>query len=185
MPAPQDTRTAILEAARRILFDEGWEALTHQHVAEVAGVGRATVYRHWPQPISLLQDACAAEILTIHTEPTGDLRHDLVAALEAMRREMVDRRAGRVLIALADRSPWEPDIRAVKRRFVRDGLSGLRRILQTAMRDGQLPGDLDLDWAVAALVGPMVYRYLILEQPISKAAVAGNVDDFLGRHQKH
>jgi len=66
--ATDSTRAAILDAARQVLFDEGWEALSHQRVAEVAGVGRATVYRHWPQRLQLLQDACSAEMLTIHTQ---------------------------------------------------------------------------------------------------------------------
>jgi AcrR family transcriptional regulator len=42
------TRLAVLEAATMLLRTEGPGAVTHARVAEAAGVGRATIYRHWP-----------------------------------------------------------------------------------------------------------------------------------------
>jgi len=180
--ATDSTRTAILNAARQVLFDEGWEALSHQRVAEVAGVGRATVYRHWPQRVQLLQDACSLEVLVMHAEPSGDLRADLLGELEAMRHELQVRRAGRVLIALADRALWEPEIAEVKRRFVGEGLSALRTILETATRDGRLDASVDINQSLAGLAGAIVYRQLILEQDLTKRMVERVVDDFLARY---
>jgi AcrR family transcriptional regulator len=181
--ATDSTRSAILDAARQVLFDEGWEALSHQRVAEVAGVGRATVYRHWPQRVQLLQDACSLEVLVMHAEPTGDLRADLLGELEAIRREMLERRAGRVLIALADRGMWEPELAEVKRRFVGEGLSGLRNLLEAGVKEGRLARKLDLDGALASLAGALVYRQLILEQDLTSAMVEQVLDDFLARYQ--
>jgi AcrR family transcriptional regulator len=177
--ATDSTRSAILDAARQVLFDEGWEALSHQRVAERAGVGRATVYRHWPQRLQLLQDACSAEMLTIHTQPTGDLRGDLAAELESMRRETVERRAGRVLIALTDRAVWEPEIAQVKARMLEEGLRNLRLILQRGIDGGSFAPDLDLDATVSRIVGSWVYRYLILDQEITPEMVEAVLDDFL------
>ncbi|MBA3741756.1 TetR/AcrR family transcriptional regulator [Sporichthya sp.] len=176
------TRNAILDAARQVLFDEGWEALSHQRVAEVAGVGRATVYRHWPQRVQLLQDACSAEVLVMHAEPTGDLRGDLLAELEAIRQELLQRRAGRVLIALADRAAWEPELAEVKRRFVSEGLSALRNLLEAGVKEGRLDAGLDLDGALAGLAGALVYRQVILDQDLTKAMVERVLDDFLARY---
>jgi AcrR family transcriptional regulator len=180
--ATDSTRSAILDAARQVLFDEGWEALSHQRVAEVAGVGRATVYRHWPQRVQLLQDACSLEVLVMHAEPSGNLRADLLAELEAIRREIVERRAGRVLIALADRAIWEPELAEVKRRFVDEGLSATRNLLDAGVREGKLRRELDIDGGLASLVGSLVYRQLILEQDLTPAMVARVLDDFLARY---
>jgi AcrR family transcriptional regulator len=49
----------MLVAARELLVGEGPGAVTHQRVAQEAGVGRATVYRHWPRPEQLLLDVMA------------------------------------------------------------------------------------------------------------------------------
>jgi AcrR family transcriptional regulator len=76
-PRVERSRRRALWAGREILLNEGWDALTQRRVAEVAGIGRATVYRHWPDRISLLVDVCTTEANRVHTVPTGDLRHDL------------------------------------------------------------------------------------------------------------
>lgn len=181
-PRATDTERMIVDAARHLLFDEGWEAVSHQRVAEVAGVGRATVYRHWPARVALLHAAFAAEVLVMHADLTGDLRQDLTAELEAMRREMTDRRAGRVMIALADRALWEPELAAVKEAVVQEGLSTLRRVLAGALADGRLAYDLVVDHAVSVLAGAMVYRFLIMDHSVTKADTARLVDDFLARY---
>ena len=50
------TREAALGAATDLLTEFGMTALTHQNVAARAGLGRATVYRHWPTTVDLLLD---------------------------------------------------------------------------------------------------------------------------------
>ncbi|MBA3741466.1 TetR/AcrR family transcriptional regulator [Sporichthya sp.] len=173
------TRAAILDAARNVLLDEGWEAVSQPRVAEVAGVGRATVYRYWPQRLQLMQDVCSAEAPVTHAEPSGDLRADLLTELEAFRRAMQERRAGRVLIALAHRAMWEPGLAEVKGRFVDEGLSTLRRILETGVKEGSLDPEADLDGALAELAGALVYRQLILDQDLTSAMVESRLDAFL------
>ena len=53
-PRQARSRKAMLDAARELLAREGPAAVTHQRVARQAGVGRATVYRHWPRPEQLI-----------------------------------------------------------------------------------------------------------------------------------
>jgi AcrR family transcriptional regulator len=55
-PRAARSREAILAAAFDLLAREGPGAITHQRVAQQAGVGRATVYRHWAAPENLLRD---------------------------------------------------------------------------------------------------------------------------------
>src|SRR5580704_9810498 len=99
-PRADRSRRRALEAAQQILMTEGWEAVTHLRVAELSGLGRATVYRHWPSTSDLLRDTLEREIMAIAIRPTTDLRTDLVTSLRLIRRETVDRGAGRALAAL-------------------------------------------------------------------------------------
>ncbi|HYA68777.1 MAG TPA: helix-turn-helix domain-containing protein, partial [Acidimicrobiales bacterium] len=57
------TRQAVLAAASAILEEQGWEAVTHVAVSERSGVGRTTLYRHWPDATALLIEVIAAEAL--------------------------------------------------------------------------------------------------------------------------
>ncbi|GHK00071.1 hypothetical protein SY2F82_18680 [Streptomyces sp. Y2F8-2] len=47
------SREAMVAAATALLTEGGLEAVTHQTVATRAGVGRTTVYRHWPSLLDL------------------------------------------------------------------------------------------------------------------------------------
>lgn len=55
-PRVRRTRERALRAARELLIAAGVEAVTHLSVAERSGVGRATLYRHWPDRTELLVD---------------------------------------------------------------------------------------------------------------------------------
>ena len=90
----QRTHAAVADAVRELFVEEGWDAVTHQRVAERAGYGRNTVYRHFPDRTSLL--AHGGNFGDVHHAPiTGDLRADLVAELTAFRRELFDGIVGR------------------------------------------------------------------------------------------
>jgi AcrR family transcriptional regulator len=175
-------RAAILRAARCLLFDEGAEALTHRRVADLAGVGRATVYRHWPDRVQLLRDACSAEMVAIHSAPTGVLREDLLAELEVLRVALTELGVGQVLVTCADRGPWEPELAEAKTALVGEGVSTIKTILSTAQMRGLLSADLDLDEGVSRVVGPMVFRHLGLDQVISAESIKREVDAFLVGH---
>ncbi len=87
-PRVARTRVAVLTAAREVLVDDGWEGVTVARVAERSGYARTTLYRHWPQRLDLLRDLIRAEASVAHSTPSGDLRADLVAELEAFRSAM-------------------------------------------------------------------------------------------------
>lgn len=178
-PRVERTRARALDAARRVLLEEGWEALTQPRVAEVAGIGRATVYRHWPDRVSLLREVCAAEVDTLHTPLTGDLRADLRAELVSMRAELVDGGFDKVLVALTERCFREEELREVKAAIVDHGTANMRRILENGMAEGVLPPLLDVDAAIAHLVGPMLYRNLFADAADSVHDLHRTVDSFL------
>jgi AcrR family transcriptional regulator len=178
-PRVERTRRHALRAGREILLNEGWDSLSQTRVAEVAGIGRATVYRHWPDRISLLQDICAAEATRAHIVPTGDLRDDLCAELRNLRREFVHGGFDKVVVALTDRCFWEPELLPVKRTAVEHGTATLRQILTDAMARSELAADLDVDEAIGALAGPLMYRHLFAGGKASNTAIARSVQDFL------
>jgi hypothetical protein len=72
------------------------------------------------------------------------------------------------LLAAAERDP--------KMRDLKEGLLRTRRrplfdVLQEAVRAGSLPADVDVELVVALIVGPIYYRRLIMQEPISNEFV--------------
>ena len=88
------TSALVRDAVRDLFEREGAGALTHQRVAERAGVSRATVYRHWPRPVDLVVEALGvAEHPLLHPcdgQPLREwLRRELVRAAADFARPVV------------------------------------------------------------------------------------------------
>src|SRR5680860_1539111 len=147
-PRVARTRQAVRDAVRRLVQRAGFEAVSHQEVAAEAGIGRATVYRHWPKRTDLLLHALA-EIEAPHAwQSSGDLATDLARELERLQRTMSSPLVPE-LIALIGRAEWNPELRETQTELLASGTAGLRRTLKAAIDRGELPGDLDVDTTIA------------------------------------
>jgi AcrR family transcriptional regulator len=58
--AAKDIRERLIEAAARILRDEGYESLSMRHVAQEAGCSQMAMYRHFANKEALIQYLCVA-----------------------------------------------------------------------------------------------------------------------------
>src|SRR5260370_28393510 len=103
-PAPDPraarSREAILAAAYDLLAREGPGAIPHQRVAQQAGVGRATVYRHWAAPEDLLRDVLFSAGLPFFATPALPLRPWLHAELRQLADELALPAVASLAIAL-------------------------------------------------------------------------------------
>jgi AcrR family transcriptional regulator len=71
---------AVLQAARELLVDVGYQGTTVVAVARLAGVGAPTIYRRWASKEALVEDAAFGhpQPAPLPT-PTGELQADLHA----------------------------------------------------------------------------------------------------------
>lgn len=178
-PRVARTRDAVLDAVRTLVRQAGFEAVTHQQVAAVAGVGRATVYRHWPDRVDLLLDALGEVEAPTAWEGSGDVVEDLTRELQRLQRILSGSPLVPELVALIGRAEWQPQLQQVKASLLASGTSALRRSLEAGISRGQIRGDLDLDTAVAQLAGPLFYRRLLAHQPVGDELVAEVVASFV------
>ncbi|MEW5810624.1 MAG: TetR/AcrR family transcriptional regulator [Actinomycetota bacterium] len=95
------TRADVGRTALDVLVTEGSDAVTHARVAELAGYSKTTLYTHWPSRVDLLRIAVDAIGELPHTEPSGDLRADLVGELQSFREAVTELHLDKVLYAMA------------------------------------------------------------------------------------
>ena len=176
------SRKAALAAARLILIEEGWEGITHLRVAQRSGLGRATIWRHWPKVSDLLRDALADQIPVLTAATTDSFRDDLVRQLHLVSRMLTRGGYGRVLAALIDRAEWDEEIHRIKVDMVSDGFGVIRHRLRRAAEQGEIASDIDVSRALSQLTGPIVYRRLLSAERLTNSFIAGIVDDFLAIH---
>jgi AcrR family transcriptional regulator len=180
-PRAERSRTAILSGALAVLYEDGWEAVNQERVAARAGVGRSTVYRHWPDRVGLLLDVVDLIGADMHRELSGDLRTDLIGELGRFVEIAAQPSQARLLSALAHYARTDPEIERARDRMTARHVSHLRNAIRHAIDEGQLPTATDPDLAVAELFGPLCYRILLSGEPVRPAIVEQIVDHFIDR----
>jgi AcrR family transcriptional regulator len=173
------SRQAALSAVQELLAEEGWTGVTHVAVAARSGVGRTTLYRHWPDLASLIHDAIVQRIGQVRTARTEDLRADLISELNGLRRLLHDPASERTMRAVLERAPFDPAFASLKESFYRSGSAGFRAILESATTRGELQPDTDISLAIDQLAGPLMYRRLFAGLDIEEKYAEAIVDSVL------
>ncbi|MCV2395893.1 TetR/AcrR family transcriptional regulator [Actinotalea sp. M2MS4P-6] len=163
---PRDTRAhaAILEAVRELLTDVGYERLTIERVAALAGVGKQTVYRWWPSKSALVAEAVLAGLIRVDAympEATGNLATDvrawLVAALETQADPSRAALVRGLAAAAADRVE---DADRLYTELTGPARQELIAYLAHGLGSGQIRQDADLGVVADTLAATMLYRVL-------------------------
>ena len=159
---PRDAEAGenILAAARELLANDGFEAMSFEAVAQMAGVTRPTIYRRWPSKAHL-----ANEIANGSGTPIPDvveregLRAQIVAFLEQLVRqyERPEMRAANAGLAVSYLRA--PELRAE----LHDPLEKAARaefaaIMEKAREGGLMHGSGEADALFDILVGTVIFR---------------------------
>jgi len=175
-PRALRSRQAMLDAARRLLAAHGPAAVTHQRVAQEAGVGRATVYRHWPTAEAMLMDAMSGARLPFFADPQVPVRPWLLGRLRDLADELLLREVAAVTLTLVHSAAWD-EAAAARRDASAAATSGqLQAALQVAVDSGELRPAVDLTYAAALVVGPLLYRAVVEPGRLPDAVLAAALD---------
>src|SRR5258707_1115819 len=164
-PRAARSREAILAAALDLLAREGPGAITHQRVAQQAGVGRATVYRHWAAPEDLLRDVLYTAELPFFATPALPLRPWLHAELRRLADELALPPVASLAIALMEQTR-SGGAGARPHRHIITITKRLAAAFALAVDAGELDTAPDAALAAAQLIGPLVYRATLQAAPV-------------------
>jgi AcrR family transcriptional regulator len=161
-PRSEQARLAILRNTLKLLGTNGFSDLTIEDVAEHASVGKATVYRWWPNKAALIADAFASSTTQkLHFPDTGSVHTDMSQQMRQLIKVFRSRR-GRIVSAILGGGQSDRDlIAAFRERFLwprrREAYATLRR----GILRGELRKDVDMDLLLDSLYGPIYMRFLI------------------------
>jgi AcrR family transcriptional regulator len=177
-------RSRILAAAMKLLRSRPIESVSIDHIAQAAGVGKATLYRYFDTK-EILVRACLDEVLTRLNERLEAADATTGPPPERLRRiigAMVDTFSDD-LMPLRFITRHECELRGQWRRLVHDARLRLVAILGQHFRAGikagwyrPLDGDL-----IAHLVMGMIRSGVTHVEGISRTALAGSIHDFVLR----
>ena len=163
-PRSERARQAILSSTLKFLEAKGngFADLTIERVAEEAGVGKATVYRWWPNKAALVADAFASSVTQkLRFPDTGSVGRDMSQQMQQLVR-IVRSRRGHILSVIVGAGQSDATlIRAFRERFLKPRRAEAYTTLRRGIVRGELPADLDLDLVLDALYGPIYMRFLV------------------------
>ncbi len=161
-PRSEEARQAILRSALKLLGKNGFAHLTIEDVAAQASVGKATVYRWWPDKAALIADAFASSTTQkLHFPDTGSVCTDMSQQMRQLVKVFRSRR-GRIVSALLGGGQSDRNlIAAFRERFLWPRRKEAYATLQRGIRRGELRKDVDMDLILDSLYGPIYMRFLI------------------------
>jgi AcrR family transcriptional regulator len=161
-PRSEQARLAILRSTLRALAENGFSDLTIEGVADRASVGKATVYRWWPDKGALIADAFAAStVRKLHFPDTGSVDTDMSQQMRQLVKIFSSRR-GRIVSAILAAGQSDRDlIAAFRDRFMMPRRLEAYATLRRGILRGELRKNLDLDLLLDSLYGPIYMRFLI------------------------
>ncbi len=168
-PRSERASQAILRAAVDLLL-EGVpvEALSTEAVVARAGVGKATLYRRWPNKEAVLRDVLESLTEAPVRPPGADLREDLVVLVHELCRWLVESRSGRLLPRLLG----TPELYArYVHLVIEPRVSAIRDVLCAGVRCGALAPHSQTEMLLTMLTGPVLSRVVLC------SAVPGSPDD--------
>ncbi len=158
----------VLNAALGLFAERGIEATSMDAIAQASGVSKATIYNHWVDKEALLLEVMLM-VNGLDREPedvdTGDLQRDLTTVLTRKPPDKFDDARNRMMPTLIAYSAVHPEFgKAWRHRVMEPPRQCLKRVLRRGISRGVLPQNLDLEAAMALLLGPMLYAHVFHKQ---------------------
>ncbi len=179
-PRSEAAEQAIFAAVEQLMESgASLSGLTVEGIAAQAGVGKATIYRRWPNKEALLVDV-VARLEAPEPELAGDsVREDLVELVDYMRRRGLAKRSRWVLkAALGQMSSWPELQTAYRQRVILPRRELLRSVVRRGIAAGELRADLGEDLLAEILLGPILVRTILWDDSdLSDPGLAGQMVD--------
>ena len=179
-PRSEQADQAILAAARDLFAECGPDALYIEQVAARAGVGKATIYRHWSGKAEVVAEAVRQrQCEEVPVTDTGSLRGDLLATIKHIDAS-VSSEDGALISGVLCAMRTDPVLANLMRtQVVESKRTNCLQIVERAIARGELPSSAAGDVLYEVLPAMVITRLVINGEELSEEFAAHLVDDIL------
>jgi AcrR family transcriptional regulator len=146
------------------MTDRGIEGTSVDEIAQVSGVSKATIYKHWESKDLLCIEAISRLKCDLPVFDSGNPRADVTSLLQHVAHTKKPEAFSRIwprVIGYAASNP--PFAKAFRARIGEGHRVQLAALLQSAIQKDELREGLDIDMAFDVLLGPILYRRFMQE----------------------
>ncbi len=183
-PRVSRSRTAVIRTAADLFVEGGPSAVTIDAIVARSGVAKSTIYRHWGSRDEVLLEVietCAPQIDA--PDPDTDVETALRDTVKAVAGFVRDPQWSRMLPALLMLKQHEAPIADLEQRIEREQDRVLTDLLERAVAEGLIPTGVDIQEAIAFLVGPVLMAHLTEKVMIDDDFADRVVDRFLAAYR--
>jgi AcrR family transcriptional regulator len=183
-PRDPEVDEAIMVATRDALVQDGFAHLTMEGVADRAGVGKASLYRRWPNKVALVAEALRrlAEQRMVVPD-TGSVHDDMLAYLRSIVRTR--RTESEVLEAIGHEVAANAELGQALRQEILPVVSRpLATIIQRGIDRGELPPSTDMDLMMALVPALVHHRRMSTGQPPDERFARRIVEQFFPKGRR-
>jgi len=179
-PRSEQAEQAIIEATLDLFAEQGFEGVCVEAVAARAGVGKATIYRRWPNKEELLLAALGSMKSPIPELQGVSVRDDLVAMLTVMCADKADpRKARRYALLLGEGEKYPRLMARYIQTVVEPRHEVLRAVIRRGIDNGELRADTDVEIARLALTGTILAKEKSADGELNGDFAARVVDELM------
>lgn len=178
--SPWSPREAeLLAVTLELLAEHGYDGLTVDAVANTARASKATVYRRWPSKAELVLAAFIEGMCQVAVPPnTGTLRGDLLKLGEIICAQAHQQASTiRAVLVEVSRHPALSD--AMQHQFLDQRKALMQHVLQQAVDRGEIAREAIIDELWDLLLGYLIHRSLLPNDPPDSRTVQALVDGFI------
>lgn len=174
-PRDEEKDVAISQATWQILAEKGYEGLTFEAVAELAGCSRSTLYRRFSNKVDLVEATLSQTSRRVEPKLDSSLspRQLLIAHTTALSIYMSGPR-GPATLMMSVSAANHPDLAAALHRY-----SEAERQFYLREMDRLRPDGLDpkaRDFALDTLIGTVIFHVAVLRTELTPSRIAALVD---------
>jgi AcrR family transcriptional regulator len=178
-PRSSASHDAILNASLTLLKKKGYRSVTIEGIASEAAVGKQTIYRWWKSKAEVILEAFARHTASQVIAPdSGALKTDLQFFLEQAF-DLLTREYGEIVRGLMSEAIVDQDFaKAMRDIFIDSRRNALKEILLKGIERGELASNLEIEFVIDLIYGPMWYRLLNRHAPLN-SKFAGQISELI------
>jgi AcrR family transcriptional regulator len=178
-PRSERARREILEAAYKWLKKKEINSIGVDEIAKEAGVGRATLYRWWDSKEAILFEACLEHLTISRTPATGSpltqLRDQILRSPDWVRSQ-----EGYIMARIITGIHGNRKLQKLYlEKFYLPRRQAQLQMVKDAIASGELKSDVNPEFVLDAIYGPVFFRWLQGHAPVDLAFVRALVDQVL------
>ncbi|WP_421118024.1 TetR/AcrR family transcriptional regulator [Aquihabitans daechungensis] len=166
-PRSEQAHRSAIQTTVEVLLESGVDGVTFDEISSRSGVAKSTLYRHFGSKEALIALAARGCIVEHPTPDTGNLEDDLLFLFGRYDEADQVKPLPQMLPMLIDAGTRDPKMQEVVDDVINERRRPIHTVIKLAQMRGEVSPDLDLDAAVATIVGPLTYRRIVERKEVT------------------